>query len=97
MKKTKPTFADVEAFHDEDDYVILCLPEYLKDIKSKLQRDSILIDSENTVSSPRQVDGNLLHTVEMYMKELRLPYTPQTIQWFEAHKDSFKTEDMDPT
>lgn len=96
MKRSKPTYEDVELYHDKGEYVIICLPEYLSDIQQKLAANSISHYEPETVVSERHVDGNTLSTIEMYINELRLPHHDSILTWFEMNKHLFQPDTPQP-
>ena len=92
MKQSKPTHEDVEMFHDEGNYVIICLPEYLSNIRNKLSASSIPHSEPETVVSQRQLNGNTLSTVGLHMNELRLPHSDIVLEWFRMNQNSFERD-----
>ena len=94
MRTSKPTYDHVELYDDKGHFVIIGLPEYLSDVRGKLEKSSIPHSEHEFVTSQRAVYGNPV-TASVTMFELRVPHGDEVIAWFEVNKSRFQSEDMD--
>jgi hypothetical protein len=81
MKQTKSSYFAVEAFHHNGKLVLLFLPEYLSDIRTKLEKEGIPYSGPTEALSLKFISPNEGH-LELIMQQIELDFSDTACSWF---------------
>lgn len=81
MQTSKPSYYNVEAFHNNGQLVIQFMPEYLRQIKEKIAKSGFSATPETTVECFKYSPpiGSYLN---LNMQRIEIDYSNQAVDWF---------------